>query len=218
MKVTDRPGGGPDMTATARAATARLTAGAWAALVTDAADHCSAVLEAAADHDWSRPAAGLEWTAAATLDHLALGLVGYAGLLTARPADRYVALFASLDPKAPLPARLEGIRIAAALLAATVRGARAGDRAWHPWGHSDAPGFAAMGVTELVLHTDDIARGLGLPSTVPGELCTPVLARLFPDAPAGLSPAETLLWCTGRAALPGLPRRTRWAWDGTVRG
>ncbi|GGX82778.1 hypothetical protein GCM10010324_30580 [Streptomyces hiroshimensis] len=207
-----------------REAAAPRTAAGWAALVTDAADHCSAVLEEGAGLDWSRPARGLEWSAAATLDHLALGLVGYAGLLTARPTDRYVALFASLDPEAPLPARLEGIRIAAALLAATVRGADERVRAWHPWGHSDAPGFAAMGVTEIVLHTDDIARGLGLAPVFPGghslpdELCAPAVERLFPDAPPGRSPAQTLLWCTGRAALPGLPRRTDWAWDGTVRG
>ncbi|PSJ25296.1 hypothetical protein B7P34_28965 [Streptosporangium nondiastaticum] len=212
------------MTAPVRESAAPRTLAGWAALVGYAADHCSAVLEEGAGLDWSRPAAGLEWSAAATLDHLALGLVGYAGLLTARPADRYIALFASLDPKAPLPARLEGIRIAASLLAATVRGADEGDRAWHPWGRSDAPGFAAMGVTELVLHTDDIARGLGLAPAFPGghrlpdELCAPAVERLFPDAPAGHGPAETLLWCTGRTALPGLPRRTEWAWDGTVRG
>lgn len=194
------------------------SAAGWAALLTEAAGHCTGVLAGAPRAaDWARPAHGLDWSCHATLDHLALGLVGYAGLLTARPTDRYIALFASLDPEAPLPARLEGIRIAAALLAATVRGADAGDRAWHPWGHSDAAGFAAMGLVEILMHTDDLARGLGIAGPLPDELCAPALARLFPGAPAGHSPAGTLLWATGRGTLPGHGRRPEWAWDGTVR-
>ncbi|UQI49522.1 maleylpyruvate isomerase N-terminal domain-containing protein [Streptomyces sp. HU2014] len=190
-------------------------------MLTEAADRCTAVLaRASREEDWARPAHGLDWSCRATLDHLALGLVGYAGLLTARPTDRYIALFASLDPEAPLPARLEGIRIAAALLAATIRGADPRDRAWHPWGHSDAAGFAAMGLVETLVHTDDLARALGIGWRLPDELCAPVLARLFPDVPdaaAGHSPAATLLWATGRGALPGHDRRAEWAWDGTVR-
>ncbi|MCA6096430.1 hypothetical protein LE181_30235, partial [Streptomyces sp. SCA3-4] len=143
----------------------------WAGLVVSAAEECTALLETGAGRDWSRTAGDLDWSCHATLDHLALGLVGYAGLLTARPADRYITLFASLDPHAPVSTRLEGIRIAASLLAATVRGAAPGDRAWHPWGNSDAPGFAAMGVVETVVHTHDIARGLGLDWSPPDRLC-----------------------------------------------
>lgn len=48
-------------------------------------------------------------------------------------------------------------------------------------------------------------------------LCTAVLSRLFPGAPAGYGPFDVLLQRTGRAALPGLPRRTEWQWDGSVR-
>lgn len=193
------------------------TTAAWASLVVAAAEECTAVLEGGAAKDWSVPAGGLDWSCHATLDHLALGLVGYAGLLTAKPADRYIALFASLDAKAPVPARLEGIRIAASLLAGTVRGAGAGDRAWHPWGHSDGPGFAAMGVVETVVHTHDVARGLGLDWSPPDGLCAPAVERLFPDAPEGHAAGRTLLWCTGRGVLPGQPRREQWSWDGTVR-
>jgi hypothetical protein len=41
----------------------------------------------------------------------------------------------------------------------------------------------------------------------PANLAAPVVARLFPDAPAG-DPGDVLLWCTGRIALPDHPRRT----------
>ncbi|MFP8961814.1 maleylpyruvate isomerase N-terminal domain-containing protein [Streptomyces nanhaiensis] len=211
------------MTATPKAAPRHMPAPAasstapWTDLLSTAADDCLTALLEGADRDWARPALGPDWTCRQTLDHLALGLTGYAGLLIARPQDRYITLFASLDPRAPVPACLEGLRIAASLLASTVRDTPADVRAWHPWGHSDAAGFAAMGVTELVVHTYDVTRALGLPWAPSEALGTAVLARLFPGAPSGHGPFDTLLWCTGRIPLPGMPRRTDWQWDGTVR-
>ncbi|UYB37816.1 maleylpyruvate isomerase N-terminal domain-containing protein [Streptomyces sp. Je 1-4] len=189
----------------------------WTDLLAATTDDCLAALLKNADQDWSRPAHALDWTCRQTLDHLALGLMGYTGLLIARPDDRYITLFASLDPQAPIPACLDGLRIAASLLTSTVRDTPAQARAWHPWGHSDATGFAAMGITELAVHTYDITHALGLPWAPPDDLSTAALARLFPDAPSGHTPSDTLLWCTGRIPLPGLPRRADWQWDGTVR-
>ncbi|MGR8010373.1 maleylpyruvate isomerase N-terminal domain-containing protein [Streptomyces hypolithicus] len=189
----------------------------WTDLLSTATDDCLAALLKGADQDWSRPARDLDWTCRQTLDHLALGLTGYTGLLISRPDDRYVTLFASLDPQAPVPACLGGLRIAASLLTSTVRDTTVGARAWHPWGHSDATGFAAMGITELAVHTYDITRALNLSWAPPDVLSSAVLARLFPDAQSGHGPSDTLLWCTGRIPLPGLPRRADWQWDGTVR-
>ncbi|MER6298919.1 maleylpyruvate isomerase N-terminal domain-containing protein [Kitasatospora sp. NPDC001539] len=191
----------------------------WAAHVVEAAAVTTGVLERAAGADWSRRPAGSDWSARATLDHLALGLLGYAGLLTVRPTDRYITLFGSLDPAAPIPHCLEGLRIAAGLLATTVRATPPAARAWHPWGHSDGPGFAAMGVVELLVHTWDLAGAFGLGWQPPEHLAGPAVDRLFPEAPRGHGPAETLLWCTGRATLPGHPRRPAdgWQWDGRVR-
>ncbi|UNO42242.1 maleylpyruvate isomerase N-terminal domain-containing protein [Streptomyces sp. MST-110588] len=186
-------------------------------LVRAAVEESLAALEKGAGQDWSRPAGGLEWTCRQTLDHLALGIVGYAGLLIARPTDRYITLFASLDAQAPVAACLEGLRIAGTLLASTVRDTGPEVRAWHPWGHSDAQGFAAMGAVELTMHTYDITRTMGTGWTPPDGIAAAAVERLFPDAPTGNAPSDTLLWCTGRAALPGLPRRQEWQWDGTVR-
>ncbi|MDT0452085.1 maleylpyruvate isomerase N-terminal domain-containing protein [Streptomyces hesseae] len=189
----------------------------WPELVTAAAADSTAALEKGAGQDWSRRATELDWNCRETLSHIALGVVGYAGLLIAQPTDRYITLFSSIDSHAPVPAALEGIRIAGRLLSTTVRDAAPEVRAWHPYGHSDGPGFAAMGVLEMVVHSRDIALTLGIDWTPADELCAPVVERLFPDAPTGFGPAETLLWCTGRIALPGLERRVGWRWDGRVR-
>ncbi|MGW1995116.1 maleylpyruvate isomerase N-terminal domain-containing protein [Embleya sp. NPDC001921] len=184
------------------------------------ADHPAAVHPAAFDPAWGRPADG-ERSCRQLLDHLALGLVGYTGLLIARPTDRYITLFASLDPAAPIVACLDGLGIAGTVLASTVRDTPPEVRAWHPWGHSDRIGFAAMGVVELLLHTYDITRALGQAWSPPDELATPALARLFPDAPTGTgdAPGDVLLWCTGRGDLPGRPRvpAGEWQWQGSVR-
>ncbi|WP_053718108.1 maleylpyruvate isomerase N-terminal domain-containing protein [Saccharothrix sp. NRRL B-16348] len=182
----------------------------WADLVRTAATGCAAVLTTAADRDWSSPAGEVEWTCRATLDHIAVGQVGYAGMLIAQPADRYVTLFSRLDPRAPIDRCLEALRIGGTLLASTIERTAPDVRAWHPWGRSDPSGFSAMAVLELTVHSYDIAQGLGVDWTPPDEWCPPVVERLFPHAPAGHAPARTLLWCTGRGELPGVPRQTSW--------
>jgi hypothetical protein len=183
----------------------------------DAAASATRRLAPFTDRDWTRPAAGLEWTCRETLDHQVLGLVHYTALLTARPTDRFTALTAGLADGAPPAACLEGVATAAAICAAAVRDAPAGARAWHPWGTADGPGFAAMAVVELTVHAYDVAAAFG--DTRPPEdgLAAPALRRLFPDAPGDAAPGEALLWCTGRRDLPGRPRPAAWRWAGNVR-
>ncbi len=60
-------------------------------------------------------------------------------------------------------------------------------------------------------------QGLGLALDPPRDVCTRVLARMFPHAVAdlaGLDPWSGLLWATGRIALPGRPRVEQWRWRG----
>jgi hypothetical protein len=74
-----------------------------------------------------------------------------------------------------------------------------------------------MGVVETLVHTHDVAEGLGVDWTPPADLCDRVLARLFPDAPTDTAPWPALLWATGRTELPHRPRRTEWRWYGAPR-
>jgi hypothetical protein len=103
------------------------------------------------------------------------------------------------------------IGVVATVLARVIDASPAGARGWHPMGQADASGFAAMACDELLVHTDDAARGLGVPFSPPDGLVRATLTRLFPWAP-GTDPWPALLWCNGRVELPGLPRQGRWAW------
>jgi hypothetical protein len=82
---------------------------------------------------------------------------------------------------------------------------------------ADPAGFAGMGCVEALVHGHDIAQGLGLALDPPRQVCTRVLARMFPHtvaALADLDPWTALLWATGRIALPGRPRVAHWRWHG----
>jgi hypothetical protein len=79
-------------------------------------------------------------------------------------------------------------------------------------GAADAAGFAAMACDELLIHTDDAARGLGLRFAPDPALAGRVLARLFPWHQPGDDPWRALLWANGRIDWPGRPSQAGWIW------
>ncbi|MCX4539609.1 GNAT family N-acetyltransferase [Streptomyces sp. NBC_01565] len=165
--------------------------------------------------DWSAPAAGLEWSCRDTAVHLAGDLTGFAAQLAGRVSDSYLPFLVGVAPGTPPGGLIDLVEAGGRLLRAAVYAAGSGDRAWHPAGWAGADGFAAMGVTEILLHTHDILRGLGTPDrAVSPYLAARVLDRLFPHTPrgAGGDPWDRLLWATGRADLPDLPRPRVWRW------
>ncbi|GAB3332032.1 hypothetical protein GCM10027452_05300 [Micromonospora halotolerans] len=167
--------------------------------------------------DWSARAGGLEWDCWHTAEHVGDCLMSFAAQLVARPEERYVRFMAIVDKDASPAEVLEFAETGGRILAATVRTSGPDVRAYHPTGHADPEGFAAMGCAEALLHGDDIARGLGLAIDPPPGVCDRVLARLFPEAAqdlGGVDPWAALRWCTGRTALPGHPRRQEWRWRG----
>ncbi|MCX5192588.1 maleylpyruvate isomerase N-terminal domain-containing protein [Streptomyces sp. NBC_00249] len=166
--------------------------------------------------DWSVPAGSLEWSCRTTAAHVAHDLLAYAGQLAGRPADAYLPFDLTVRADASPREVLQVVAACGGLLGAALAVAGPDVRAWH-WGPTDPGGFAAMGVAEVLLHTHDITRGLGVEWLPPGDLCAAVLRRLFPDAPAG-DPAGVLLWCTGRGELAGRARRTSWTWQAALPG
>ncbi|MFD0266319.1 hypothetical protein ACFVGY_06965 [Streptomyces sp. NPDC127106] len=134
--------------------------------------------------------------------------------VAARPADAYLPFDLVVRPGAEPREVLDVVAACAGLLVCALAAADPRIRAWH-WGPCDPAGFAATGVAEVLLHTRDIAQGLGVPWLPPARLCDAVLQRLFPDAPSG-DRARVLLWCTGRGELEGRPWLTSWRWQAAL--
>jgi hypothetical protein len=208
-----------------------LTADDWADDVDAAVRLSLETLGKAVDADWAAPAGTLEWTCWETVEHLADDLFAYAIQLGPRTPslEREVPLHwwarreggpanvVFADRTAGPAGLLEVLDGCGALLVAMVRTAAPTVRSHHGYGAADPAGFAAMGVVETLVHTHDIALGLGLDWNPPAQLCDRTLARLFPDAPTGTDRWQTLLWSTGRAELPDHPRLTTWRWHGAPR-
>jgi len=176
--------------------------------------------------DWENPAGTLTWTCWETTEHIADSLFYYAAQIGRTPPPEpgpvpftWVAqreggpggsVFAD---RASGPAGLlQVLDACGALLTAVVRTTPPTARAHHVFGLGDPEGFAAMGIVEVLVHTHDVAAGLGLPWHPPAALCARVLARLFPDVPLTGDAWSTLLWATGRAELPDRPHRAEWRW------
>ncbi|MEV0647996.1 hypothetical protein AB0I28_22290 [Phytomonospora sp. NPDC050363] len=190
----------------------------------------SVLRDAPADR-WDAKAGSLEWNCWETAEHLANDLFYYAVQLGPQspPLDTHVPFALSRRwPNGPAvfflaerdagPAGLaQVLEACGALLVAMVRTTPPHVRAHHAAGVSDPEGFAALALQETLVHTHDLAVGFGLAWAPPSALCSRVLARLFPEAPAGEDPWLTLLWSTGRTELPGRPRLTTWRSDSTPR-
>lgn len=158
--------------------------------------------------DWRCRAGTLDWSCWTTAAHVAHDLLAYAGQLAAPADDAYLPFDLKVRDDASPRDLLRIVTAAGRLLSTTLDTSEPTTRAWH-WGPTDPTGFAALGVNETLVHTFDIAAGLGIAWSPPEAPCKAVLARLFPDAPAG-DPVRVLLWSTGRADLPGQPRVTSW--------
>ncbi|MEU3960283.1 maleylpyruvate isomerase N-terminal domain-containing protein [Streptomyces buecherae] len=193
--------------------------------------HAVATLRQAPAAAWESKAGTLEWDCWETVEHLSDDLFAYAAQLgpatppltsdvpfvweSRRPGGPANAIHA--DRAAGPDGLLQVLEASGALLVAMVRTKPPQVRAHHVFGASDPEGFAAMGLVETLVHTHDLAEGLGLDWTPPADVCARVLARLFPDAPRTTAPWPTLLWSTGRAELPDHPPLTTWRWYGAPR-
>ena len=170
-------------------------------------------LRPATERDWGVPAGQLRWTCARTARHMADDLAAYAGQLVCEVPDHYLPFRLVANPKTPPDGVLDLVQMTAGLLALVVRDAPADARGYHPYGMADAEGFAALGAAEVVLHTHDIARGLGVQYEPSREIPAWLLTRLDRDLPDHDDPWELLLWATGRGELPGHDPVRRWRWD-----
>ncbi|MEU4235453.1 maleylpyruvate isomerase N-terminal domain-containing protein [Nonomuraea sp. NPDC026600] len=186
-------------------------------------------LRGADHHAWEAKAGTLKWTCWETLEHLADDLFTYAARFgLAKPPMSALLPFRTSSDRSGGPENVifverdsgpEGLltilEACGGLLASVLHTAPSTTVAYHVFGPSDPEGFAAMAVVETLVHLHDIAQGLNLEWSPPRELCERVLKRLFPHVAIDCDVWETLLWATGRTALPDRPRLTEWRWYGT---
>lgn len=178
-----------------------------------AASGAVAALSGAVDADWSVPAGGVRWSCARTAAHVADDLVAYAVQLAHQARGAYLPFTFAPRRRTPPAGLLDLVAATAAVLADTVAAAPAGARGYHAFGVADAEGFAALGVGEIVLHTNDIATGLGVPYAPEPDHIIRVVGRLLPQLTATADdPWPALLWATGRRDLAGRDRVRRWRW------
>jgi hypothetical protein len=173
---------------------------------------CRSFLLPHVEADWSSAVPGLDHTVASVVAHAANGPLWYALDLWGGPGDD-AAFDLKVRAGAANDALMVSLRSAARVCAASVDAAPAGLRGFHPAGAADASGFAAMACDEMLIHTDDAARGLGLTFTPDGELAGRVAARLFPwHDPGAEDQWQLLRWANGRIDLPGRPSQKGWKW------
>jgi hypothetical protein len=182
-------------------------------------------LEPALDRDWDVRAGDLEWSCRRTLDHIADALLLYTVHLATRATARRPPP-RNGDPAATPADLLTAVESIATAFAEVARAAPPGTRAFHPAGMADVTGFLAMGCEEILVHTWDIAEGLGVPFAPPADFAARIVARIFPWAPAYVPPWDALRWAAGRIALLGHARLgPDWywhcaplaEWDGTIK-
>ena len=178
--------------------------------VEEAVAEMATVLTPVADADWQARAGSLEWSCWLTAAHVAHDLLAYAAQVAARASDGYLAFDLVVTPGTAPQEVLRVVTACGRLLSEALAEAEDGPVAWH-WGMSDAAGFAAMGVGEVLVHTYDIAQGLGVDWLPPEPLCRLVVDRLLPSSPPGQA-MWVLLWATGRADLDDRPRVGEWVW------
>jgi hypothetical protein len=168
-------------------------------------------LEPLTDRDWNARAGDLEWTCHQTAIHLASDLIRYAAQLAGATDEAYLRFGLAVsdqEPPAELLRILHGCGLA---LAAVVDRTPADATAWH-WGPTDASGFAAMGMGELLVHAYDIAQGLDHDWSPPSDLARVVVERLFAGTVMADDPSVVLLWSTGRIDVDGRDHVDQWVW------
>jgi hypothetical protein len=174
--------------------------------------------------DWNAVLAGsLRWTVRETVVHMVSTCAFYSAHLASEArAELPVTLATAGDPSNL--SLLGTVTVTPRLLAAVARSASPEQRGFHWAGLADVSGFLAMGCDEILIHAYDVALGLGLPYSVPDDLASKVLARLYPWAQNEVAPSDVLLWVNGRLKLPGQGREDwqRWhcapleEWDASI--
>ncbi len=143
---------------------------------------CCGLLRSALDADWTGPIPGMDWNVAEAVAHACQAMIWYSMDLRAGTSELSTLDLTVKVDSTPMDL-VATLGAAAFVLASTIDCTGPDLVGWHPWGNPDVSGFRAMACDEMLLHTDDAARGLGIPFTPSPDLALHTLERLFPWAP-----------------------------------
>lgn len=169
----------------------------------------TAFLSRTLDLDWDRPIPDMTWSVREVVAHISEVLLWYSTDLSA-DKNELSTMEVKVRPTDDPAELLRTVTVFSSMLGYVVDGVPPGHRGWHADGVADSTGFAAMGCDEILVHTYDAARGLGLEFEPLEVLSRAVLRRLFPWAPRDTDTWQTLLWANGRTELADRPRQVRW--------
>ena len=194
-----------------------------AAHVRRTAAACTTFLNDRRDADWTTAAPDLDMSVVEIVAHIAETCLWYAIDLAAG-GEELDCVEHRVEVDGDPSGIVETFRTYAEVVAAVIEAAPASSRGFHPMGRADPSGFAAMACDEMLIHTDDAARALGVTFDPAPDLAEPVLRRLFPWITDVADPWSRLRWANGRIAFDGQQRLSGWAWhcapitdwDGTV--
>jgi hypothetical protein len=178
------------------------------------ADRLCEVVAAGSATNWQRTAGDLDWTVRRTVGHLVDALTWNA-LQLASGASRHLRIDC-LPPTGASPGELlEAVRAGARLLSAAIDSGGRERRSWHLFGMTDPGGVLAVGLAELLVHGEDITRGLSLGWNPDVDLVIAVQERLMPQAVSDHDPWTSLLAAHGRTVGDATEVAATWTWDMT---
>jgi hypothetical protein len=185
----------------------------WAAVGDSPAERFEGVLELVLRElgeriglDWSLPAASLEWSCRHTIDHMVDGVFSCSFQLASRARKGFLP-FNELHATSEASASelVTGLAAVGELLTALLRSVPSDAEASDGVLMLNADDWAARAAYELLVHTHDIARGLGSRFDPPFSVCSWVMSssKLWildrESAAEASNPWEALLIGSGRA-------------------
>lgn len=169
----------------------------WPETLERTAELVVATLLPTIDADWSVRAGTLEWDVDYTLGHMAGGPAKHALYLASR-SPRFIAVTTGGWPDVTRLERIHAISDSTAAVANLARMCAPEDRGFHVTGMHNGEEFCVLGCEELLLHTHDVALGLGLHFEPPAELCRKLLEADGRGLAGRGEPWPTMLWASGR--------------------
>lgn len=182
----------------------------WADLVEISGASVAGLVAAAPEvTDWTAIVPGMEWSLERVVEHVADSFVWYGGQLLRGRLEGWPPWSVKLDGEVTSDSLGDLVTATSRILAGVVRSAPADALGYHAYGVSGPRDYAAMGCLEVLVHGEDLRRGLDAAWAPPTAPVVAVLAHLLGESDPGEDPWGLLLDRCGRTGAED------WRWYNT---